>query len=247
MGRLSWEFRFGLSLILLSVVLYIFHYALFEDAHHILLWTTTSVAFLPISVLFVTLIINRLLLRRERRLIMEKLNMLIGTFFSVLGTQLLRYCAAGDPHVDRLRREVSAGLDCTEREYRQIRQRLQGCEYAVDVEKVDFDELRRFLEAKSDFMLRLLENPHLLEHDNFTNLLRAVFHLSEELANREGLAELPSSDYRHLAGDMQRVYRLIVGEWLDYMRYLGASYPYLFSFAIRTNPFEEQTSVVVEE
>jgi hypothetical protein len=178
---------------------------------------------------------------------MEKLNMLIGTFFSVLGTQLLRYCAAWDPHVDQLRREVSVGLDCAEREYRHVRQRLEDCEYAVDVEKVDFDELRRFLEAKSDFMLRLLENPHLLEHASFTNLLRAVFHLTEELVGRERLEELPDSDYRHLAGDMQRVYRLIVGEWLDYMRYLGESYPYLFSFAFRTNPFEDRTSVVVEE
>jgi hypothetical protein len=247
MGRLSWEVQFGLSLILLSVVLYLFHYVLFEDAHHILLWTTTSVAFLPISVLFVTLIINRLLLRREKGLIMEKLNMLIGTFFSVLGTQLLRYCAAWDPHVDQLRREVSVGLDCAEREYRHVRQRLEDCEYAVDVEKVDFDELRRFLEEKSDFMLRLLENPHLLEHASFTNLLRAVFHLTEELVGRKTLEELPNSDYRHLAGDMQRVYRLIVGEWLDYMRHLGESYPYLFSFAIRTNPFEERASVVVEE
>ena len=48
MRRFSWEVQFGLSLILLSVVLYLFHYVLFEDARHIILWTTTSVAFLPI-------------------------------------------------------------------------------------------------------------------------------------------------------------------------------------------------------
>jgi hypothetical protein len=247
MRRFSWEFQFGLVLILMSAALYLLHYAVFEDAHHIFLWTTTSIAFLPISVLFVTLIINRLLLRRERRLVMEKLNMLIGAFFSAIGTQLLRYCAAGDPHLDRIRREVSVGLDCTEKEYRRVRQQLEDCEYAVDVNKVDFGELRRFLEAKGDLLLRLLENPHLLEHASFTDLLRAVFHLTEELLGREGLVELPESDYRHLAGDMKRVYRLIVPEWLSYMRYLGESYPYLFSFALRTNPFGERASVVVEE
>ena len=247
MRRFSWEIQFGLSLILMSVVLYLFHYALFEDARHILLWTTTSVAFLPISVLFVTLIINRLLLRREKGVIMEKLNVLIGTFFSVIGTRLLRYCAAWDPDVDRIRPEVGAGVDCTEKEYRSVRHRLEEYEYTVDVQKIDFDELRQFLEGKSDFMLRLLENPHLLEHDSFTNLLRSVFHLTEELVGREGLEDLPESDYRHLAHDMERVYRLVVLEWLDYMRYLRASYPYLFSFAMRMNPFEKRTSVVVEE
>ena len=46
---------------------------------------------------------------------------------------------------------------------------------------------------------------------------------------------------------MERVYRLVVVEWLDYMRYLRASYPYMYSFALRTNPFEERASVVVEE
>jgi hypothetical protein len=246
MRRFSWEIQFGLSLILMSVVLYLFHYALFEDARHIILWTTTSVAFLPISVLFVTLIINRLLMRREKHLIMDKLNVLIGTFFSVIGTRLLRYCAAWDPHLDRIRPEVGRGVDCPENEYRRVRLRLEKFEYAVDFKKVDFDELRRFLEKKSDFMLRLLENPHLLEHASFTNLLRSVFHLTEELVAREGLRELPDSDYRHLAGDMERVYRLIALEWFDYMRYLRTSYPYLFSFAMRTNPFEEQASVVVE-
>lgn len=247
MRRLSWEIQFGLVLILLSVALYLFHYALFQDGRHIFLWTTTSVAFLPISVLFVTLIINRLMLRREKRVIMEKLNVLIGVFFSVIGTQLVRYCAAWDPNVDRMRREIAAGMDCPEKEYRRARQRLKDGEYVIEAPKVDFAELRQFLESKSDILLRLLENPHLLEHASFTNLLRTVFHLSEELASREGLGELPDSDCRHLAGDIERVYRRIVPEWLDYMRYLAAAYPYLHSFAIRTSPFEEGTSVVVEE
>jgi hypothetical protein len=246
MRRSPWEIRFGLALIVLSALLYVFHYALFEDAHHILLWTTTSVAFLPISVLFVTLIINRLLVGRERRLIMEKLNMLIGVFFSSVGTELMRCCAAWDPHVDEIRAEVRVGVDCPEKEYRSVRKRLADHEYAIGVEKVDLEDFRRLLVAKSDFLLRLLENPQLLEHASFTNLLRAVFHLTEELASRRNLRELPGSDRRHLAGDIERVYRLMVGEWLDYMRDLGESYPYLFSFAMRTNPFEERSSGVVE-
>jgi hypothetical protein len=246
MSRSPWEIRFGLSLILLSALLYLFHYLLFEDAHHILLWTTTSVAFLPISVLFVTLIINRLLVRRERRLIMEKLNILIGVFFSSVGTELMRYCAAWDPHVDEIRAEVSVGVDCLEKEYRSVKKRLEVCEYAIDVEKVDLEGFRRLLVAKNDFLLRLLENPHLLEHTSFTNLLRAVFHLTEELASRRDLRELPGSDRRHLAGDIERVYRRITVGWLDYMRYLRESYPYLFSFAMRTSPFEERPSGVVE-
>jgi hypothetical protein len=36
-----------------------------------------------------------------------------------------------------------------------------------------------------------------------------------------------------------------VHQWLDYLRYLKTNYPYLFSLAIRTNPFDEKASPVV--
>jgi membrane protein YdbS with pleckstrin-like domain len=81
MKRLSWQIRLGLLLLALSAIVYLIHYAIFRDPHHIFLWSVTSFAFLPISVLFVTLIINQLLSRREKRARLEKLEMVIGAFF----------------------------------------------------------------------------------------------------------------------------------------------------------------------
>jgi len=94
-------------------------------------------------------------------------------------------------------------------------------------------------------MVRLLENPVILEHQSFTGLLQSVFHLTEELERRKNLDALPAADIEHLAGDINRVYRLISGEWLSYMKYLKNNYPYLFSLAIRTNPFDENASAVI--
>ena len=94
--------------------------------------------------------------------------------------------------------------------------------------------------------MRLLENPLLLENESFTNLLRAVFHLTEELEHRRDLQDLLDSDYLHLAGDIERAYFLLVMEWMTYMRYLHSNYPYLFSLAMRTNPFDENACVVVK-
>jgi len=39
---------------------------------------------------------------------------------------------------------------------------------------------------------------------------------------------------------------LLVHEWLDYMKYLKKNYPYLFSLAVRTNPFDRNASVVLK-
>jgi hypothetical protein len=94
-------------------------------------------------------------------------------------------------------------------------------------------------------MVRLLENPLLLDHESFTRLLRAVFHFTEELEAREDLKKLPESDLDHLAGDAHRAYHLLVLEWLCYMKYLKDTHPYLFSLAMRTNPFDRASTPVV--
>ncbi len=77
--------------------------------------------------------------------------------------------------------------------------------------------------------------------------LRAVFHLTEELDYRRQFSELPGSDIAHLAGDVSRAYSRLVIEWIDYMQYLKGHYPYLFSLAMRTNPFDLNTTPVVRD
>jgi hypothetical protein len=86
-----------------------------------------------------------------------------------------------------------------------------------------------------------------MEHESFTDLSLAIFHLTEELARRPSLEGLPRSDMAHLAVDIGRTYRLLVLEWLNYMKYLKGSYPYLFHLAMRTNPFDQTASPVVLE
>ena len=88
----------------------------------------------------------------------------------------------------------------------------------------------------------MLENPNLLEHETFTDLLRAVFHLDEELRSRKNVNKLSVKDSDHISGDIKRAYNLLVNEWLDYMYHLKNNYPYLFSLAIRLNPFDEKAS-----
>jgi hypothetical protein len=230
---------------LLSALLYRFHYLLFHDAHHIFIYLVGDVAFVPIEVLMVTLIIHRLLTQREKRARLEKLNMVIGTFFSEVGTRLLTYFSDFDPRLEEIKSKLVVQSDWTAAEFDAVESQLRKYAYSVDIDRVDLEHLRDFLITRRDFLVRLLENPTLLEHETFTTLLRAVFHLTEELQSRGDLAALPKSDLDHLAGDVKRVYMHIVGEWLDYMEHLKNSYPYLFSLAMRTNPFDSQAKPVV--
>ena len=243
MKQFGWELKFGIFLVIISLILYVFHFVWFQNLDHIFLWSMTSLAFLPISILFVTLIVNKLLIRRERRARMEKLNMLIGTFYSEVGTLLLEYISDWDPNLDKIRNELIIDSEWAEEDFLKLSKRLKTYDYDVDYKKVDLVSLRSFLIEKRDFLLRLLENPNLFEHESFTALLRAVFHLKEELEGRKKLKQISDKDNKHIAGDIKRAYGLLVHDWLNYLQYLQKNYPYLFSLALRTNPFDETATL----
>ena len=247
MKRFSWQVLLGLSLVILSAMLYLLHSAVFRDPEHIFIYLVGDIAFVPIEVLLVTLIIHRLLGEREKRAMLEKLNMIIGVFFSEVGTRLLAFLSDFDPELDNIRKELIVTADWSEQEFSRVSKRLRDYDYVVDIpDGSSLENLHDFLVAKRNFLLRLLENPNLLEHESFTELLRAVFHLTEELGAREDVCHLPSTDCDHLGNDISRVYSLLVHQWLDYMKHLKQCYPYLFSFTMRTNPFDREASPIVQ-
>ncbi|MBN2467008.1 MAG: hypothetical protein JXD19_02555 [Deltaproteobacteria bacterium] len=237
----------GLSLVLLSIVFYFIHFMIFRDPHHIFIFFVGDVAFVFIEVLLVTLIIHRLLEERDKQARLEKLNMVIGAFFSEVGTGLIAYFSDFDPRLDEIKRELIVEGNWSDRKFETVNSKLRRYEFDVEIHEGALNHLRRFLLTERDFLLRLLENPNLLEHEEFTELLRAVFHLTEELACRKDMKGLPAADLQHLAMDVKRAYVILVRQWLDYMKYLKNNYSYLFSLAMRTNPFDQSASPIIME
>jgi hypothetical protein len=238
MKKSHWQIRLGIILIALSALFYLIHFAIFRDANHIFLYLIGDTAFVFIEILLAALVINEVLNRREKQALLEKLNMVIGAFFSEVGTRLLGELATCDPEGEKIRRELIVTGHWSKEQFEYAKRRIRGYEYRIDSKCANLSLMRETLISQREFLLRLLENPNLLEHDTFTGLLMAVFHLTEELASRSDVGQLSEADLLHIAGDMKRVYLLLTAEWLDYMRHLRENYPYLFSFAIRTNPFD---------
>jgi voltage-gated potassium channel len=186
-----------------------------------------------------------MLSKREKQVRMEKLNMVIGVFFSEVGTQLIKDFADYDPNFEEVRKGLIVTEKWTHQDFLDVSRHLRGSDFTVEIQNVDLQPLAVFLVGKRDFLVRLLENPILLEHEAFTNLLRAVFHLVEELDFRGDVMQLPHADKMHIGGDIKRVYHLLVDQWLDYMEHLKGNYPYLFNLAMRTNPFDRKASITV--
>lgn len=247
MHRYRWQLITGAALIALSTITYLIHYAIFKDSHHIFSYLITDLAFLPVEVLLVTMIIHQMLTRLEAKARLEKLNMVIGVFFSEMGTDLLARLSANDLNVEGIKAELSGSEHRTDGQFRGICKRLSACEYATHIDRAGFTELKIFLASRRGLVVQMMENPALMEHESFTDLLMAVSHLSEELSHRNNLSETPEADLKHLNGDVNRVYGALAAEWLNYMRHLKSNYPFLFSLAVRTNPFDKNASAVVKE
>jgi len=243
--RSSFIIYLAIAFLALSAILYFIHYLIFRDIHHIFIYLVGDLAFLPLEVLLVVVIIERLLARRETQAKLEKLNMVVGAFFSELGNHLLQDLLK---HFDN-RLEISEQLNITEswtkKDFQKAVTFADHLKIEVDCRNIDLDGLKAFLAQKREFLLTLLENPSLLEHDRFTDLLWAVTHLDEELEARPSLTGLPDKDLEHIAGDIRRMYDHLASEWLDYVQHLKSKYPFLFSLVLRTHPFQEHQSPII--
>ena len=246
MKHMNWQLLLASTFIALSAVLYLVHYLIFSDAHHVFIYLVGDIAFVPIEVLLVTIIIHRVLSRREKRIMLKKMNMVIGLFFSEVGTAVLRSLSDFDKNSKKITRKMIMTGDWSDEEFRNILKLFKEHRCRFDARSGDLEALKHQLVENRSFLLNLLGNPNLMEHETFTDLLWAVSHLTEELSSRHDLAGLPRSDLDHLAGDMKRAHRLLITQWIGYMKHLKDEYPYLFSLSMRMNPFDPLASPIVK-
>jgi hypothetical protein len=246
MRKLNWQIWLGLGLFALSVLLYFVLYELSPTrVGDIFFYTLLDLAFIPINVLVVGLLLNGLLTYRERSAQRKRLNMIISAFFSEVGNELLVRLRGFDPDLDELRKDLICRNDWTTASFAHAQAHAAESGKHVDASLGDLDALRDFLLPKRSFMLGMLQNPSLLEHEAFTEQLWAVLHLADELAARPDLHDLPKADMAHLSVDIRRAWLALMREWLAYMEHLKTDYPYLFALAVRTNPFDPEASAVV--
>jgi len=242
MKRFKWYALIGSSLIGISAIFYYIEILLFHRESETFFYMLQDIAFVPIQVLLVSIIVEQVLSRREKRDKLSKMNMAIGTFFSEAGTELLRLLSDFDLTVAEIKNRLKVKGEWTDREFDEVKKFLTRYDCSIDTRIRDLEYLKGFLIAKRSFLLSLLENPNLLEHESFTDLLFAVFHLTEELAVRKSVTSLSPPDYAHVVNDLKRAYVLLLSQWIIYVKHLKTAYPFIFSLVIRTNPFDPEAS-----
>lgn len=200
-----------------------------------------------ISFLGVVANITELLLsKREKRLRLQKLHIVSGVFFSELGNELLHYITKHDHNRTRLEKFTNIKGNWTAEDFARARNFLAKYKFSVDLPRHRFIEVKSILTRNQNFLIQLLLNPNVIEHEEFTDLLQAVSHLKEECLYRKDLNQIIETDCSHLCIDLSRAYQHLALQWIIYVEHLQTSYPFLFSLAVRYNPFFKSDAEVLE-
>ena len=106
MKRYRWALSLGAGFLGISTFFYLAQIEIFHTPRDTFFYLFQDLAFVPIQVLLVTLIINQLLTVREKRNLLKKLNMVIGVFFSEVGTDLLSIFFTFVPDAQAIKKEL---------------------------------------------------------------------------------------------------------------------------------------------
>jgi len=141
----NWRLFLALGLVSLSAILYLIHFFIFRDLHHIIIYLIGDIAFTPVEVLIVTLILHRLLSDQEKRARLKKLNMVIGAFFSEVGLGLIHLLAKFDTESHLIGEQLSAIKDWGDRDYVNAAKRVARYRHSIDSRSYNLGELKSFL------------------------------------------------------------------------------------------------------
>jgi hypothetical protein len=208
--------------------MFFIHYLIFGQLENTEYYSLMNLCFIPINILAVTLMFEKLVERRAKLERVSKLNMLVGLFFSDIGFTLLKLIVAGDEKIHAL------DLDFTD--LKSCETKLKSHNHQVVFENINYSELKELVIGARDILSSLISNESILEHETFADLLMSLMHLRDEIIFIK-YTELTPDDCSHLKGDLTRVYENLTFQWINYLSHLRQFYPYQYSGAIKFNPF----------
>jgi hypothetical protein len=233
-----------LMLVGLSMGLYTIQLFLFHSPHDTYFYLLQDIAFLPMQVAIVTVVLQSMISTREKKERLKQLNMVISSFFGDVGTDIIVDLNEFNQDREGICEHLKIDGEWQKKDFANALKIVRDYDFPMDARAGDLTELKGKLIKKHGFFHMMLQNQNLLEHETYSDMLWAVFHLMDEMIARDSLTNLPQADLQHLSLDIQRAYSTLLIEWINYMEHLKNEYPYLFSLAVRKNPFDKNRSVI---
>ncbi|MDO5848264.1 MAG: hypothetical protein Q4P18_01900 [Methanobrevibacter sp.] len=250
--KADWKIRFAVVMIIIAFIFFASRMLYLGDSEEVVSYLWKQIGFIPVNILLVAFLIDGIISKKEHEAILEKVDMIMGTFFTKLGNDLVHMISTAS--VNTVSTHALKNIrDWDDKDYENKLKEFKEHPVEFDTalkgeERAKFlNEIQDILSENRDFIINLINNPNLLKKGEFSGLMIALLHLDEELARRGDLNNVSDTDFAHLKGDIARVYSHLIYEWIYYLRYLNKFYPYMISLAIRTNPFDCDADVHINE
>lgn len=247
MKKINSSFLIVLLLVAFSTALYIFQLIIFHSPRDTAFYILQDIAFLPLQVAIVTVVLGRFLKNREKTARLGKINMVINAFFSEAGTEILMKLTEFGKNYEELRPNLDVQVSWNDKLFSKTIRYLDNVDLIVECNAENLESLKALLQNKRDFLIRMIENPNLLEHDTFTDMLLSVFHITEELIARNEFQSENKADMLHLSIDIKRAFKTLLTQWVEHLQHLRTEYPYLYSLEVRRNPFGTDSSITIND
>jgi len=245
MKKISFNHLIIIILLLVSVIFFTLQQILFHDIRESEFLFLQDLMFMPVEILLVTFILDKIVKEREKKERLSNLNILISSFFGETGIFIIKSMNKYIQNIKDLSSLMDIDDNLGESDFKTQLKRVMTFEPDIKVASSTIANIKADLVSKKNYIVSLFANPSLLELDTFSNMLLALYHLIDELENRHDIASLPDTDLKHLQNDILRMYKMLILEWAMYLHHLKTAYPYLYSLALRKNPFSENKSVIL--
>lgn len=202
-------------LVVFSAIMYVVHYLIFHDFHHIAIFFVHDIAFLPLEVILVSLGFDKMIERTNEAETKSRLSIIETLFFNQSGDQMLRYLIRFDPNSAQLKEALCVTESWRSSDFAMAARKLDAYPFSLELEQIDFFGMHYHLNERVDFYRNILENPATTQSDEFTAMVMNIYLLWEELDCRTDLYNLSSEERNYLGELLLLIYRELVEYWLD--------------------------------
>ncbi|MGL4991966.1 MAG: hypothetical protein ACRC57_12535 [Sarcina sp.] len=229
-----------LPIVAITICFYAIYYLVLHNKDDIITSIMDNLISVPFNVLVTGILFDYILNRKTRKIEEEKIDMVIGIFYTEVGNDLLKMMVKADECIEMVRDDLLVTYDWNEENYENAIKTLDEMDYCVDIDKIDVNEMKLFLDKSTPLIIDLLSGNVLKNKIDFTEIVVSVFHLRCECNERMSGSELEQYEKEHLIDDIEVAYKLLAKKWYQYMYILQNEHPQLFVKALINSPFDNR-------
>jgi len=224
------------ALFALSAVIYWIQFEMFHDPDTTEFYMLQDWAFLPVQIAIVTIVVGMIVSDREKKERMSRTRTLASAFFRDFGTDMIALMIGHAERSECLESLAAIDQNWTEKDFIRASEALKTADIKTNCTAEGFLEMKEPLLASKADLQAIASNPALLEHEDFTDMLWAIFHMIDELTLRGEMSDQTDADIAHLNVDLERALRGLLMNWVCHIEHIKSEYPYLYVIEAKKNP-----------